>query len=126
MDLSVQKMQPPATTKGKTAAKKSDPNGSEEAAEAIARDQKVYMGKGNAGYEERDHDEERQPVLDDRKARRKNRQMLSSEDLTQLTSSLLSAQQDQSAADELMNLRAYKSQADTDSDEDKPHFELNI
>ena len=45
MDLSVQKMQPPATVKGKSAAKKTDPSGSEDAVETITRDQVVHMDR---------------------------------------------------------------------------------
>ncbi|SNY94277.1 hypothetical protein SAMN04515647_4599 [Cohaesibacter sp. ES.047] len=126
MDLSVQKMQPPATVKGKSAAKKTDPSGSDDAVETISRDQTVHMGRGNAGYEEPDPDERHEKSGDDRERRRKNRQLLSREDLTELTESLEAEQQNQMTSDGLMHLRAYTAQPKDKDEEERPHFEVNI
>ena len=128
MDLSIQKMQPPATVKGKSAAKRTDPSGGDDAVETVAPDQLIHMDRGNAGYEETDPDE-KQPQHDDhRQGRRKNRQLLSREDLSELTGSLEAIEQNQMTSDGLMHLRAYTTTprpAEPDEDE-RPHFEVNI
>ncbi|WP_319533460.1 hypothetical protein [uncultured Cohaesibacter sp.] len=126
MDLSVQKMQPPATVKGKSAAKKTDPSGSDDAVETITRDQAVHMDRGNAGYEESDSDDYQPSQRDHRQARRRNRQLLSREDLTELTGTLETTQPNQMTSDGLMNLRAYSAHPPEKDQDERPHFEVNI
>ena len=125
MDLSVQKMQPPASVQGKSAAKKTAPASSEEAVDDVMLENAVNFHRGNNGYESDDSDEQNAP--DDRKQRRKNRQLLSGEDLSELTMSVEVLQQDYHSADGLMQVRAYQSHAPEPKDEDDlPHFEVNI
>ena len=126
MDLSVQKMQPPAKVQGKSAAKKSEPGSSDEAVGVINSDQAVKMDRGNAGYEERDQDEQQADQIEQRQGRRKNRQLISQEGLSELTGSLETTEPDQKTADGLLNMRAYQApNAETEKDE-HPHFEVNI
>jgi hypothetical protein len=130
MDLSVQKMQPPATVRGKTAAKRTTPGSeSEEAVENAMRDQHVEFKHGNTGYEAIDPDEEKagHKDKDERQGRRKNRQLLSQDDLSELTTSMDDLQQEEKLADGLAQLRAYQTAPATDKkDDDLPHFEVNI
>ncbi len=128
MDLSVQKMQPPATVQGKSAAKKVNQNNSDEAVEDVARDELVRFKHGNTGYDKADPDEQKERSGQDeqRKGRRKNRQMLSREDLSELTSSLELLQNEQATADGRMNLRAYQAPPSQEEDDKGPHLEINI
>ncbi len=128
MDLSVQKMQPPASLQAKSAAKRTNQGDSEDAVEDVARDQQARFTHGNTGYEALDPDEERRQDQQNfkRGQRRKQRQLLSKEDLSQLTTSVQTDLHDGKSADELMNLRAYQTQTPPDQEEDKPHFEVNI
>ena len=128
MDLSVQKMQPPATVQGKSAAKKTNPGSSEDAIEDVARDEDVRFKHGGTGYEEVDPDEkDARDDAEQRQGRRKNRQLLSRDDLSELTSSLEQLQQPQSSADGLMNMRAYQSAPPPpEEQDDRPRLEMNI
>ncbi|PLW78851.1 hypothetical protein [Cohaesibacter celericrescens] len=128
MDLSVQKMQPPASVQGKSAAKKTSPGSSDDAVDDVSRDQKTRFAHGNTGYDEIDADDchPRQPETHERKRRRKNRQLLSREDLSELTSSLEELQQADQSADGLMNMRAYQAQPSETEEDERPHFEVNI
>lgn len=128
MDLSVQKMQPPATVRGKSAARKTDQASSDEAVGDVARDELVRFKHGNTGYDKIDPDEQkdRSDNNDDRSGRRKNRQMLSHEGLSELTSSVELLQTEQVSADGRMNLRAYQTTTAKDEEEVGPHLEINI
>lgn len=128
MDLSVQKMQPPASVQGKSAAKRTNQGDSDDAVENIARDQRTRFTHGNTGYEAVDPDKEQSQQQEGfkRQQRRKNRQLLSREDLSQLTTSVQTEMQEGKTADGLMNLRAYQTPAPQDPEEEKPHFEVNI
>ncbi|WP_319485773.1 hypothetical protein [uncultured Cohaesibacter sp.] len=130
MDLSVQKMQPPATVRGKTAAKRTTPGSeSEEAVENAMRDQHVEFKHGNTGYEAIDPDEEKasHKDKDERQGRRKNRELLSQDDLSELTASMDERQQEEKLADGLAQLRAYQAAPSTGKKDDNlPHFEVNI
>lgn len=128
MDLSVQKMQPPATVRGKSAARKSDQASSDEAIEDVARDELVHFKHGNTGYDKIDPDDnkERPDSEDERSGRRKNRQMLSHQGLSELTSSVELLQAEQASADGRMNLRAYQTTPAKDEEEAGPHLEINI
>nr|WP_321980216.1 hypothetical protein [uncultured Cohaesibacter sp.] len=131
MDLSVQKMQPPATVRGKSAAKKTSPGSeSEEAVTTTSRDQAIEFKHGNTGYESLDPDDsnsEHAPSKK-RKGRRKNRQLLSQDDLSELTVSMEDAQQEDTMADGLLQVRAYQTTPapKEDKEDDLPHFEVNI
>ena len=128
MDLSVQKMQPPATVQGKSAAKKTNPGSSDDAVDDVARDQETRFAHGNTGYDEIDPDDSNpsKPNTPERQQRRKNRQLLSGEDLSELTSSLEDLQQIDQSADELMNMRAYQAHPTETEEDQRPHFEVNI
>ena len=128
MDLSVQKMQPPAALSGKSAAKKANQGDSDDAVENVDRDKEVRFAHGNTAYEETDPDEQREDEASQhkRKGRRKNRQLLSQDDLSQLTTTLAEQQPVTRTADGLMNMRAYQAPSKPDEDEKAPHFEVNI
>lgn len=128
MDLSVQKMQPPASLQGKSAAKRAKQGDSEEAVETVAQDEAVTFAHGNTGYEATDPDEQadKSNQQEQRQGRRKQRQLLSRDDLSQLTMSVEDGAAQAQTAEGLMHLRAYQSQP-SDNEEDKPrHFEVNI
>ena len=130
MDLSVQKMLPPATVRGKSAAKKTSAGSeTEEALETASSDQSVDFKHGNTGYDALDSDQEQSggESHQKRQGRRKTRELLSNDDLSELTSSLEEEQNTEKQAGEYMNLRAYQTvPAKPDKDEDRPHFEVNI
>ncbi|WP_319413470.1 hypothetical protein [uncultured Cohaesibacter sp.] len=130
MDLSVQKMQPPATVRGKSAAKKTSPGSeSDEAVANTSRDQAVEFKHGNTGYDALDPDE-RKPEEDKkqkRQDRRKNRELLSQDDLSELTASMENIQKNETIADGLMHVKAYQTAPHPKEEEkDLPHFEVNI
>ncbi|SFO66299.1 hypothetical protein SAMN04488056_110120 [Cohaesibacter marisflavi] len=129
MDLSVQKMQPPATTLGKTAAKKTSNNLSDDSVEDVPRDQAIDFKHGNTGYEAVDPDKEKSRPKDKpkRQGRRKNRQMLSGDDLLELTNTLETEQEEDTSAEEFLQVRAYQAKTQPKNEEDDlPHFEINI
>lgn len=129
MDLSVQKMQPPASVLGKSAAKKTNQNLSDDSVGDVARDQAISFKHGNTGYEAVDPDEEKSRSKDTprRKRRRKNRQMLSGDDLLELTNTLENEQDEDTSAEEFLQVRAYEANNQQKNDEDDlPHFEINI
>ena len=128
MDLSVQKMRPPASVKGKTAAKSIAPGSSSEAVEDVGRDELVQFRHGNTSYDRPDDsDQDHHEVTQDgRKGRRKNRQMVSREDLSELTSSLEVIQNDPPTADGRMSLRAYKTHLTPKKEDQRPQLEINI
>ncbi|MCT4657295.1 MAG: hypothetical protein N4A65_15995 [Cohaesibacter sp.] len=129
MDLSVQKMLPPASVQGKSAAKKTN-NGalSDDAVETAAEDQKIRFTHGNTGYDSSDPDEQssHDPQEERRQNRRRQRQLLSGEDLSELTSTMADPAHKPQSADGLLNLRAYQPLKRSDKDDDTVHFERNI
>ena len=124
-------MQPPATVRGKSAAKKTNSaSESDEAVETASADQSLEFKHGNTGYDALDPDEKRsdQSNIPKRQGRRKNRQLLSQDDLSELTASMEEAQQQNNAAGGLMQVRAYQATpvAKEEEDDSRPHFEVNI
>ena len=128
MDLSVQKMQPPAALQKKSAAKRTEPENGNDAVEDVIRDQMVRFAHGNTQYGQRDPEEQKEESnqLENRKGRRKKRQLLSREDLSELTSSLELQQNAHVTADGRMSLRAYKTSPPNKEDEEGAHLEINI
>ena len=128
MDLSIQKMQPPASVQGKSAAKKTNQSESEEAVEDVTRDQKTRFTHGNTGYEAIDPDEQdnSQEETHQRKGRRKQRQLLSGEDLSHMTATMEEEGNQAHKAEDLMHLRAYKAPPKEEDEKSSPHFEVNI
>ncbi|HAT86556.1 hypothetical protein [Cohaesibacter gelatinilyticus] len=131
MDLSVQKMQPPASVQGKSAAKRTSRSGAvteEDAVESAERDQKVRFTHGNTGYETIDPDQQDNQEKDARKQKRQlgQQQLLSGEDLSELNSSMETAQIAEKSADGLMKIRAYQSAPAPAVSDDEPHFDRNI
>lgn len=131
MDLSVQKMQPPASVQGKSAAKKASRSGTlteDEAVESTERDEKARFAHGNTGYErsEQDDQQDHDPLGREPRRRRRGANLLSGEDLSQLTMSMEQASLPQQSADGLMNLRAYKTASAPQSADDEHNFDRNI
>jgi hypothetical protein len=131
MDLSIQKMQPPASVQGKSAAKKSSRAGAiteDNAVESADRDEKVEFRHGNTAYEQSDHEElsEKDLTNQRKRPRQKQSQLLSGEDLPQLTKSMETSSLPEKSADGLMNLRAYQSPPALAEQEEEPHFDKNI
>lgn len=128
MDLSIQKMQPPASLKGKTAAKRTNQGDSDEAVETVAQDEAVRFTHGNTAYESSDPEEQPSPnsQTEERQSRRKQRQLLSRDDLSQLTMSVEHGATQAQTAEGLMHLRAYKTQSSEEEDKKSPNFEVNI
>lgn len=131
MDLSVQKMQPPASVQGKSAAKRTSRSGAvteEDAVESTERDQKVRFTHGNTGYETIDPDQQDSQEKDSRKQKPQlgQQQLLSGEDLSELNSSMETAQIAEKSADGLMKIRAYQSAPAPTVSDDEPHFDRNI
>ena len=131
MDLSVQKMQPPASVQGKSAAKRSARSGTvteDSAVESAERDQKTRFVHGNTGYEQSDKDEqaEQEAKKQAHQTLQHQAQLLSGEDLSQLALSVEQSQADGTSADGLMNLRAYQSKPTTNDQEEEPQFDKNI
>lgn len=130
MDLSIQNMQPPASLQKKSAAKKTGSGTLDEDAIAnTSEDQAVTFTHGNTGYETSTEEEEQQQRKQrrHREARRKNRQLLSGEDLSELTNNVSAEGETHSNAETFMQLKAYQSPPPAkDDDEKHPHFEVNI
>lgn len=131
MDLSVQKMQPPASVQGKSAAKKASRSGAlteDEAVEATEADAEVHFTHGNTGYESADQGDQLDHDYLGRKPRRRRRgaNLLSGEDLSQLTMSMEMASTPQHSADGLLNLRAYQSAPSAHAADEEPNFDRNI
>ncbi|MCV6576612.1 MAG: hypothetical protein OIF58_12830 [Cohaesibacter sp.] len=131
MDLSIQKMQPPASIQGKSAAKKTSRSGAvteDDAVESTERDEKVRFTHGNTAYEQQDKDKDQRDDVAPLQAyiSQPQAQLLSGEDLSQLTKSMEESAQTDQSADGLMNLRAYQPQTKQKTDEDKPHFDKNF
>lgn len=130
MDLSVQKMQPPASLQNKSAAKKTNSsNLNDDAVETASRDEKTRFTHGNTGYEAVDADEKSGNTYEKpkRQKRRKQRQLLSGEDLTELTNTMVDQGNQTCSADGLMNLRAYQaSPQPVLADDEETHFDRNI
>ncbi|WP_316860050.1 hypothetical protein [uncultured Cohaesibacter sp.] len=128
MDISVQKMQPPATVQGKSAAKKTNLGTTEDAVETAEADQEVEFKHGNTAYSSVDPDERngKNGHEQERKGRRKNRQLLSQDDLSELTTSIAELQKEAKPADGLLHMRAYQAPSEPEEDDERPHFEVNI
>lgn len=131
MDLSVQKMQPPASVQGKSAARKASRSGAlteDEAVESTERDADVRFMHGNTAYEGIEQDDQLDQDPKGRKPRRKRRgaNLLSGEDLSQLTISMEMESTPQHSADGLMNLRAYTAAPAPREDDEEPNFDRNI
>ncbi len=132
MDLSIQKMQPPASVQGKSAAKKSSKSQEEkddDAVEAAERDQETRFMHGNTAYTTVDPDEQQSDTeqeSDYRNRRRKQRQMISGEDLSQLTQAHEETQAQSQLAGERLNMRAYAALPENSDDEIEHQFDRNI
>lgn len=131
MDLSIQKMQPPASVQGKSAAKKSSRAGAiteDNAVESADRDEKVEFRHGNTAYEQSEHDElsEKNATNRQKRPRQQQSQLLSGEDLSQLTKSMETSEIPERSADGLLNLRAYQATPVLSEQEEEPHFDKNI
>ncbi len=131
MDLSVQKMQPPASVQGKSAAKKASRSGAlteDEAVESTEADANVSFMHGNTAYERADQDDQpdHDPLGREPRRRRRGANLLSGEDLSQLTMSVEQTSTPQQSADGLMNLRAYTSAPAPHQEDEEPNFDRNI
>lgn len=129
MDLSVQKMRPPASVQGKSAAKRTSSSAqSEDAVETASEDQKLSFKHGNTAYDTLDADEQTsqpQEAAPERQKRRKRRQLMSNEDLRELTQEAASMQNTLSA-DGLMNMRAYQTSKPAQPEPEDPHFDKKL